>query len=108
MIGDKRSVISGQFDNKIEVIGLDLCLVSCLVSDDGAALFTLVENYKASLCIGLGSAGAKDSAAFVRSVSGVYINVERAEAEGAMIARGVSEGEHLFFAVSADESVIVF
>ena len=101
-------MICGQFDNKIEVIGLDLCLVSRLVSYNGAALFALVENYKAALRVGLCSAGAKYSSAFVSSVPGVYINVERAEAEWAMITRGVSEGEHLFFTVGADKSVIVF
>lgn len=101
-------MIRGQFDNKVEVIGLDLCLVSRLVSDDSAAFFALVENYKSALRIGLCSAGAKDSTAFVSSVSGVYINVERAEAEWAVVARGVSQGEHLFFTVGADKSVIVF
>ena len=75
---------------------------------DFTASFALMDNNEASLGIRLDLNGAKDTVAGVGSVTGVYINVERAEAEGAMIARGVSEGEHLFFAVSADESVIVF
>ena len=98
----------GELDYQAHIVGLCLCLVRRLVSDGRAALVTTVNDYIAALGIGKRAYRAKYSAAIILSVTGVYINVERAKAEGAMIARGVTERKHLFFAILADESVVVF
>ena len=79
-----------------------------LVSDYRATSVTAVYYDISLLGVGLCLDGAENTAAGVGSVAGVDINVERAEAEGAMIARGISEGEHLLAAVLADKAVIVF
>ena len=62
----------------------------------------------ATLCIGKCSYRAKDTATTVCSVTGVYVHVKRTEAERAVIARGVSEGQNLFAAVFAYKAVIIF
>lgn len=51
---------------------------------------------------------AENTATVVGSVAGVDVNVKRAEAEGAVISRGVAERQHLFSAVPADKSLVVF
>jgi len=51
---------------------------------------------------------AKNSAAGIGSVTGVYINVERAKAKGAVIARGNAEGQDLLAAVFACKARVVF
>ena len=101
-------MISCQLDNKIKIVGLDLCLVRRLVSDGLSAFLASVDYDVSLLCIRLRSCRAENSEAGICSVAGVYINVQRAEAEGAMIARGVSERKHLFTAIFANKSVVVF
>ena len=67
----------GELDDQIHVVGLDLCLMSGLVSDRLAAFFTAV-NYDISLLrVGHSTYRAEYSATFVGSVAGIYINVER-------------------------------
>lgn len=78
------------------------------VADCCAALFTFMDYYISALCVGLGFYRAEDTAALVRSVTGVYINVEGAEAKGTMVSRGIAEGQDLFAAIFADKAVIVF
>ena len=101
-------MISRQFDDKIEVVGLHLCLVRGAVANGLSALFATVYDYIAALRIRLCACRAENAAAFVRSVSRVYINVQGAEAEGAVVPRGVSKGENLLAAVLAYKAVIVF
>ena len=98
----------GELDYKLHIVGLYLCLVCRLVSYRLAAFFAAVDDNIAALGVGKRSYRAKYSAATVLSVTGVYINVERAKAEGAMIARGVAERKHLSSAILAGEAVIVF
>ena len=50
----------------------------------------------------------ENTAAVVGSVTGVDIHVQRAEAEGAVVARGVAERKDLLAAALADEAVVVF
>lgn len=51
---------------------------------------------------------AHDSATFTSSVSRIFVNVERAKALGAMIARCIAERKHLKSAVGANEAVVIF
>ena len=98
----------GKLDDKIEIVRLCFSLMCRLVSDDSRALIALMDNDVALLCIGGGAYRTKYSAAFVRSVSGIHVNVQRAEAKRAMVSRRISEREHLFTAILANKSIIVF
>ena len=97
-----------QLDDKVGIIGLYFCLVRRLVSDDGSALLALMDNDVTPLWVGLRFDRAKYAAAWVGSVAGVYINMQRAQAKGAMIARGVAEGKNLTAAALTCKAVIVF
>lgn len=79
-------MIGGKFNNEVEVVRLDFCFVSRFVSHLFAAFFAFVDNYISSLSIRLCSRGAKNTAAGIRSVTGVYIHVKRAKAERAVIS----------------------
>ena len=80
----------------------------CLVPDDRTAFVATVNDNIAAFGVRKRSYRAKYSTAIVLSVTGVYINVERAKAEGAMIARGVTERKYLTSAILAYEAVVVF
>ena len=98
----------GELYEKIGVVGLYLRLVRRLIADDRAASLTAV-NYDISLFrVGKGLDRAKYSAAVVCSVPRVYINVERAKAEGTMVARGVAQGHNLSSAAFANKALVVF
>lgn len=81
----------GERDDQIEIVGLYLCLVRGAATRGAAAFFTAMQDDVTTLGIGLGTDGAQGTAAFVGSVSRVDIHVERIEAKGAMVARGVAE-----------------
>ena len=76
----------GELDDEIHIVGLDLCLVRRLVSDDLAAPLASVYDDEAFFRIGLGTYRTQDAAAGVCSVAGVNIYVQRAEAEWTMIS----------------------
>ena len=79
-----------------------------LISDDGAAFVTAVDDDVALLGVGLCLDGAENTAAGVGSVAGVDIYMQRAQAEGTMVSRGVAEGQNLLATAFADEAVVVF
>lgn len=96
-----------QADYEIGVVRLNGCLVGSTVANNGTALVAPVDNDIAALWVGLCLDGAEDAAAAVCSVAGVDIHVQRAETEGAVVAGGVAQGEHLLAAVLADEAVVI-
>ena len=76
----------GKSYQKVVVIRLYLCLVRRLVSYRLAAFVTAV-NYDITLFgVGSGLYRAQNAAAIVCSVTGVYINVKRAEAKRTVIS----------------------
>ena len=75
-----------------------------LVAHYGAAFVTAVDDDISALGVRLRFDRAKNSAAFVRSVTGVNIDMKRAKAEGAMVARRIAERKHLLAAILADEA----
>ena len=91
-------------DNKIGIIGLNLCLVGSLVSNYRAASVASVDDHVSLFRIGLGSDRAENTAAIVCSVAGIYINVKGTKAERAMISRGIAKRQNLFAAGFADEA----
>ena len=97
----------GKSDKQIVVVAL-LALKSRLVAHRSAAFVTAVDDDKALFGIGQSLYGTKDTVAIVGSVAGIYINVERAEAEGAVIARACPHRENLFTAMGAKERLVFF
>ena len=76
------------------------------ITDYFSATVASVDDDIALFGVGLGADGTENSAAGVRSVAGVDVNVERAETEGAMVSRGVAERQNLAAAVFADEALV--
>ena len=87
---------------------MNLRLVCGTVANGRTASFAAMNYDIAALRIRRSTGGAKNAAALVGAVAGVYINVERAKAKRAVISRGVTEGENLLAAVFAYKSAIVF
>ena len=87
----KRIFYRGERDDQIEIVGLYLCLVRRATSRGCAAFFTAVNDDVTALGVRLGTDGTQGPAALVCSVSRVYVYVQRIEAKGAMVARGVAE-----------------
>lgn len=76
----------GELDYKVVIVGLNLCLVGCFVSNYLSASVAPVDDNIAFFGIGLGADRTKNSTAIICSVAGVYINVQGAEAEWAMVS----------------------
>ena len=75
----------GEFDNKIGVVGLYFRLVRSLISHHLPAPLAFMDNDITALCVGFCFYRAQDSAAVILSVTGIYINVERAKTKWAVI-----------------------
>ena len=97
-----------ELDNKLHIVGLDLRLVSGFVSHDLAAFIAAVNYDIAFLGVGKRSYRTENTSAIVLAISGIDVNVKRAEAKRAVIARGVSEWKNLTAAILAYKSIIVF
>ena len=90
------------------VVGLNLRLVRRLVAVNLAAFRAFVQDDVPLFRVCNNLYGVHDAVAFAGSVARVNIYVERAEALGAVVARGVAQGLYLEAAVGADKAVIVF
>ena len=101
-------VHSGQRDYLFKTVGLDGSIVCRAVSVHLAALSTAVYDYIPLSWVGNCRHRLHKSATFVSSVTGVYINVDRPEAEGAMVARAFSERLYLSAAILTDKSAVIF
>ena len=91
----------GEADNQVGIVGLHLCLVGGFVARDFATTVTAVDEDVATLGVGKGADGAENAATGVGAVAGENVYVQRAEAEGAVVARGVAKGQYLTAAVLA-------
>ena len=76
----------GELDYKRHIIGLIFCVECRLVAAYLTAFSATVDYYKSLLWVGLGTYRLKLSTTGVCSVTRVYINMERAKAEGAVIS----------------------
>ena len=83
----------GEPDDHIHIVGLYLGLVGGLIAYRDPAFLASVDKHVASLGVRLRLDGTEDAAAGVGPVAGVDINVERAEAEGAVVTGGVAQGQ---------------
>jgi len=98
----------GKSYDKIDVVGLAFCFMSGAVSYHAPTLIASVDDDISALGIRLGAYGAKYSAAGVCPVAGVYVNVQRAKAEWAVITRRIAERKHLAATGGADKALVVF
>lgn len=97
-----------QADDKIGVVGLHLCLVRRLVAYNGSAPLTPVRYDISALWVGLRPYGAQNAAAGVCPVTGVYINVQGAKAEGTVVSGGVTKRKDLLATALTYKAVIIF
>jgi hypothetical protein len=97
-----------QADKQVGVVGLNFSLVGGFVARDAAAFFAFMDYDISLFRVGLDLYRAEYAAAGVRPVARVYINMERAEAKGTVVSRGVAEGQDLAAAILADKAAIVF
>ena len=96
-------LLGGEGDEKVDIV-----IGGRAATVDLTALFTAVGDDKALLGIGLALYGLEPTLTLAGTVAGVYIEVERPKAKGAMIARGVAEGLDLPTAMGADKAVVIF
>ena len=89
---------------------MDLGVVSGAVTAELTAFGTTVDDdiAVAVFDVGLGADRLQFTAAGVGAISRVDVHVERPETKRAMVARGIAEREHLFFAMCANKAAIVF
>ena len=106
--GGGLKFVCGQFDEQIDVIGLNFCFVCGTVSADFAAFIAFVDDNVAFFGIGLHADRAEDTTAGVGAVTGIDVHVQGTEAFGAMIAGAVTKGFYFKAAVFADERIVVF
>ena len=73
-----------------------------------AAFFASVYDNVPAPRVGLGADRHEKSAAWIGSVAGVDIHVQRMKTKWAVVSRGVAERQNLTPAVCTDKSVVVF
>jgi len=98
----------GQADQKIDIVGLNLCLVCRLISADLAAFFAAMNDDIAFFGIGFYLDRAQNTAARIRTVSGIDIHVQGAKATRTVIAGAVTQRLDGKPTVFTDEGVVVF
>jgi hypothetical protein len=79
-------MIRGKLYDQVKVVRLNLRFVRGSVSYDRAAFFAAMNYYISTFGIWLSTCGTKYSAAWICSVSGIYIHVERAQAKRTVIS----------------------
>jgi hypothetical protein len=98
----------GQSDQKLDAVRLYLSLVGCAISMNFSACTALVKDHVALLCIGLYANGLHVSATGIGSVSRIDVHVQGPQAEGAVIAGGITQRLDLLAAMLTDKSVVIF
>ena len=97
-----------ELDDELYIVGLDLCLMGGAVAVKLAAFCAFVDDNVALFGVGLGGDGLHKTAALAGTVAGIYIEMLRPQAKGAVVSRGVAEGLNLPPAVLADEGIVIF
>ena len=98
----------GEGDEEGDVVGLNFGFVCGFIAAEGAASGAAVGDDKAAARVGFGESGLHLPAAVGGTVAGIFVEMEGPEAEGAVIAGGIAEGEHLAPAVGAHKAAVVF
>ena len=97
-----------QFDYQRCIVGLNFRFVCCLVSDYCTTFIALVDYHISLFWIRFSLDRTENTTAVVGSVTGIYINVQGAEAERAVVAGGIAKAFYLFSAAGADKSAVIF
>ena len=77
---------NSELDDELYVIGLDLCLMGGAVAVKLAAFCAFVDNDISLFGVGLGGDGLHKTAALACAVAGVYIEMLRPQAKGAVVS----------------------
>ena len=93
----------GEGDEKVDVVIRGRAATAKL-----AALFTAVGDDKAFFGIGLALDGLKPTLTLAGAVAGVFIDMYRPKTVRAVVAGGIYQRRHLFFAVLADKTAVIF
>ena len=83
---------NGELYEQRNVVGLHLCIVCCTISSDFSAFFAPMNNYITFFCIGKDLYGSKLAVAFLGSVAGIFVNVERPQTKRTVVSGAVSKG----------------
>ncbi len=97
-----------QLNYLAEIVRLILRLMCCFISPYLTAFRAFVNDDVAALCIGHCGDRLHLTAAFRRTVAGVFVKMKRPQAKRAVIARCIAERLDFFTAVSADKAGVVF
>lgn len=84
------NISRGEADEETEVVGLYLCLMGGAIAAKLTAFGALVDDDKAFSRIGLHAQGHHFSTAFRGAVAGIDVQMERPQAEGAMISGAIA------------------
>ena len=104
----RLSLTCSQLYEQHSAVGLDLCLVRGAVPFYLPTFRASMVYYKALFRVDLGKDRLHKSAAGVFSVARIYVNVERPQTKGTVIARGIAKRLDLLAAMSANKGGIVF
>ncbi len=97
-----------QADEQLFAVGLILCLVRGAVTAQFSAHGASVDDHKSSACIGLYADRFHLPAALVGAIPRVDVHMQRPQAKGAMIARGIAQRNYFLSAMRANKTVVVF
>ena len=107
--GEPSTAVSGgQFNDQIDVIGLNFGFVGGFISADLAAFFTTVDDDISFFGIGFCFDRAKDTAAGVGTVTRIDVHVKRAKTSRTMVTGGISQGLDLQAAIFTNERIVIF
>ncbi len=102
----RPGLCDSQLDNKRHIVRA-VPLKCRFISADFSAFCAFMYYNKAFFCVGLCLNRLKLSTAGICSVPRVYINMERPQAVGAVISRGIFQRKHLSATMHAGKGIIV-
>ena len=103
-----KSFARRQANEQTMVVGLDFRVERGAVAADLSALCATVNDDKATARVGFGADRFHLAAAGVCAVAGIDVEVDRREAERAVVARREPQGQDFSAADGAYEAVVVF
>ena len=106
----KKSIrmICRQLYDKPYIVRLHLCVVRRLIPSQLSAFQAFMYYYISALGIRQCGYRLHQPAAVAAPITWVYVEMERIQAERAVVSRRVAEGKHFFSAVATDKARIVF
>jgi len=98
----------GQLYYQPDVVGLNLCVMCGAAAPESAAFYAAVYDYIPLFRVGQGTDRLHQPAAATGAVAGEVVDMQRPEAKGAVIPRGVAERPDFCPASGADKAGVIF